>query len=230
MNFNWKILEVTSDAMIVYENFGAEEHEVFKKDNLSIIEGKEDELVITDLMFNELKRDCGESPEKRFCTINEYRKLGKELNDIPEDVLKTDKNITSPEDTCIVMVSAPGVDKQNYFICSDNKEELDKINTAMSLVASNTPVKKQKNLLQYFVAKAFITVMVEVNETEVKIYKCDVKEDPLKCLEDGNDQTAFYESYKCKDQLFEPASGFKSDTIDLDLEKYKESDCFIMNV
>lgn len=65
------------------------------------------------------------------------------------------------------MVSAPGVDKQNYFICSDNKEELDKINTAMSLVASNTPVKKQKNLLQYFVAKAFITVMVEVNETEV---------------------------------------------------------------
>jgi len=55
-----------------------------------------------------MKRECGESPEKRFCTIREYKKLGKELNDIPESVLSTKENIISPEDMCIIMVSEPG--------------------------------------------------------------------------------------------------------------------------
>jgi hypothetical protein len=29
-----------------------------------------------------MKRECGESPEKRFCTIREYKKLGKVFNDV----------------------------------------------------------------------------------------------------------------------------------------------------
>jgi len=179
-------LEVTSEYLIVYQNTGGEEHEVFKKDEPSIIAGRENALAITPIVFTEIKRECGESPTKRFCTITEYRKLGKELNDVPEELYKT-KAITSPEDTCIIMVPEPGKDKQNYFICSDDKLELERINFAMSLVASSTPVKKQKNLLKYYTGGIFINTMVEVNDEEVKIYKCEVGDNAAGCLDDGSE-------------------------------------------
>lgn len=226
--FDWKILEVTGSYLIVYQNYGKQEHETFKEDQPSILKGQEDELIITPVQFTEMKRECGEAPEKRFCTINEYQNLGKLLTDVPDDVAK-DPNISSPNDQCLVLISTPGNDKQNYFICSDDKLELEKLNFAMSMAAQNTPVKAQKNILQYYVDKSFINVMIEVDEEEVKIFKCDVKNDASKCLED-NDQTQFYELYHCKNQLFEPASGFKTDDEFLDLEHQKKENCFIMNV
>ena len=42
---------------------------------------------------------------------------------------------------CLVLIATPGNDKNNYFICSDNKTELEKLNFAMSKASSNTPVK-----------------------------------------------------------------------------------------
>ena len=92
-SFKWHFLEVTSEYLIVYENFGEEKvnirifvlilkSEKFKKDAPSIITNRENELAITPIVFTELKRECGESPTKRFCSVTEYRKLGKELNDV----------------------------------------------------------------------------------------------------------------------------------------------------
>lgn len=86
---------------------------------------------------------------------------------MPDDVAK-DTSISSPNDQCLVMISTPGNDKQNYFICSDDKLELEKLNFAMSMAAQNTPVKAQKNILQYYVDKSFINVMIEVDEEEVE--------------------------------------------------------------
>jgi hypothetical protein len=48
---------------------------------------------------------------------------------------------------CLILNAEPGNDKNNYFICSDDKEELEKLNYAMSKAAANTPVKSIKNLL-----------------------------------------------------------------------------------
>ena len=58
------------------------QHETFKEDQPSILKGQEDELIITPVQFTEMKRECGEAPEKRFCTINEYQKLGNLLTDV----------------------------------------------------------------------------------------------------------------------------------------------------
>ena len=86
---------------------------------------------------------------------------------MPDDVAK-DTSISSPNDQCLVLISTPGNDKQNYIICSDDKLELEKLNFAMSMAAQNTPVKAQKNILQYYVDKSFINVMIEVDEEEVE--------------------------------------------------------------
>ena len=79
-------------------------------------------------------------------------------------MLKKDGNITSPNDMCLVLIPDPGNDKNNYFICSDDKLELEKLNYAMSVASSNVPVKSQKNILSYKSDGSFFNVMVEVNE------------------------------------------------------------------
>jgi len=63
----------------------------------------------------------------------------------------------------------------------------------------------------------------------IKIYKCNVSDDPTKCLEDNN-STVFYEEYHCNKELYEPASGFKTDDSELEAANQKKEHCFIMNV
>ena len=52
--------------------------------------------------------------------------------------------------------------------------------------------------------------------------------DAKKCLEDNN-QTKFLELYNCKDELFEPASGSKSDDDGLQDTKFARNECFLLN-
>lgn len=65
---------------------------------------------------------------------------------------------------------------KNYYICSDSREELDRLNEAVSIDARNQPMVSQVNYFTEFLNGVKADVVLVLDDGSLVVRDCDIED------------------------------------------------------